>query len=149
MRLNGGGVSVWRNWTLPGLYGIFFTDGQIGICTSVKNMDLGGKEMKFDIVYAVMCEDQVEYASTAKEYAEEYADSQRYKARQEVLDEWGNDDPTEENIAEADFQAGFDGNYYEVVKINLSGKTEDDVVELPDGDEVEVSDILEKLRTSE
>lgn len=105
--------------------------------------------MKYDIVYVVMCEGEVEFASTDEESAEGYADNQSYNARQEVLDEWGNDDPTEKDIAEADFQAGFNGDYYEVVKVDISNKTEDDMVELPDGNEVEVSDILEKLRTSE
>lgn len=105
--------------------------------------------MKYGIVYVVMCDGEVEYASTNEELAEGYADNQGYNARQEVLDEWDNDDPTEEDIAEADFQAGFNGDYYEVVKVDISSKTEDDTIELPDGNEVEVSDILEKLRISE
>lgn len=105
--------------------------------------------MKYDIVYVVMCEGEVEYASTDEESAKGYADNQGYNARQEVLDKWGIDDPTEKDIAEANFQTGFDGGYYEVVKVDISNKTENDMVELPNGDEVEVSDILEKLRTSE
>lgn len=105
--------------------------------------------MKYDIVYVVMCEGEVLYVSKEEESAEGYADNQGYKARQEVLDEWGNDDPTENDIAEADFQAGFDGDYYEVVKVNISNLTENDMVEFPDGSEIEVSDILKKLRTSE
>lgn len=100
--------------------------------------------MKYDIVYVVMCEGEVKYASTYEESANEYADNQSYDARQEVLDEWGNDDPTEKDIAEADFQAGFNGDYYEVVKVDISNK-EDDMIELPDGNEVEVSDILRKI----
>ena len=105
--------------------------------------------MKYGIVYVVMGDGEVEDASTNEEVAEGYADNQGYNARQEVLDEWDNDDPTEEDIAEADFQAGFNGDYYEVVKVDISSKTEDDTIELPDGNEVEVSDILEKLRISE
>lgn len=105
--------------------------------------------MEYGIVYVVMNEGEVVYASTSKEFADGYADNQGYNARQEVLDKWGNDDPTEEDIAEADFQAGFDGDYYEVVKVNISSKTEDDIIELPDGREIEVADILEKLRISD
>ncbi len=105
--------------------------------------------MKYDIVYVVICEGEVEYASTDEETAEDYADEQMYIAREEVLDEWDNDDPTEKDIAEADFQAGFDGDYHEVVKVDISNRTENDMVELPNGNEVEVSDILEKLRTCE
>jgi len=105
--------------------------------------------MKYDIVYVVMCEGEVEYASTDEETAEDYVDEQMYNARKEVLDECDNDDPTEKDIAEADFQAGFDGDYHEVVKVDISNQTENDMVKLPNGNEVEVSDILEKLRTCE
>lgn len=48
--------------------------------------------MKYDIVYVVICEGEVEYASTDEETAEDYADEQMYIAREEVLDEWDNDD---------------------------------------------------------
>ena len=105
--------------------------------------------MKYGIVYVVMNEGEVEYASTNKEYAEAFADNKGYDAAQEVLEEWDNDDPTDEDIAEAGFQAGFDGDYYEVVKVNIANKTEDDMVELPDGTEIEVVEILEKLSTNE
>ena len=105
--------------------------------------------MKDNIVYVVMCEGEVEYASIDKETAETYADNQMYKAREEVLDEWGNDDPTEEDIAEADFQAGFDGDYREVIEVDISNRTENDMVELSDGNEIEVSDILEKIKICE
>ena len=102
--------------------------------------------MKYNILYIVMNEGEVEYASTDKERAEAYVDYQMYKARERVLDEWGNDDPTEKDIAEADFQAGFDGDYYKVVKVDISNLAEDDMIELPDGSEIEVSEILEKLK---
>lgn len=105
--------------------------------------------MKYNNVYVVMREGDVVYASTDKEMAEAYADSQMCNAREAVLKEWGNDDPTEKDIAEADFQAGFDGDYYEVIKVDISNKTEDDTLELPDGSEIEVSDILEELERCE
>ena len=101
--------------------------------------------MKKDIVYVVMNDAEVKYASINKEYAKEFAHDQSYNARQEILEEWGIDNPTYKDIAEADFQAGFDGYYYEVVKVNISNKTEGDIVELPDGTEIYVSEILEKL----
>lgn len=96
-------------------------------------------------IYVVMNEGEVAYASTDKESANAYADTQGFEARARVLEEWGNDDPSEDDIAEADFQAGFDGDYYEVVKVDISNLAEDDTVELPDGTEIEVSEILEKL----
>lgn len=96
-----------------------------------------------------MNEGEVVYASEDKEFAKAYADNQGYNARKKVLDEWGNDDPTEKDIAEADFQAGFDGDYYEVEKVDISNLTEDDMVEISDGSEINVSDILQKLEPSE
>ncbi len=102
--------------------------------------------MKYDNVYVVMCEGDVVYASTDEEMSEAYADNQMYNARKAILDELGNDGPTEKDIAEADFQAGFDGYYHEVIKVDISNKTEDDTLELSNGDEVDVSDIFEKLK---
>ena len=113
------------------------------------SINLGGIMMKYNIVYVVMCEGEVEFASTDEENAKTFADNQMYNAREEVLDEWGNDDPTENDIFEADYQAGFNGDYYEVIKIDISNRTVDDTLELPDGNEVEVSDILEKLQVCE
>ncbi len=105
--------------------------------------------MKYDVVYIVIREGEVEFASVDEESTEGYAYNQGFNARQEVLDEWDNDDPSEEDIAEADFQAGFNGDYYEVVEVDISNKTEDDTIELSNGDEIEVFDILKKLETIE
>lgn len=102
--------------------------------------------MKFSIVYIVMNEGEVVYASENKELAEAYADNQGYEARGRVLDEWENDDPSDEDIWEADFQAGYDGGCYEVQRVDISNLTDDDTVEILDGTEIDVSDILEKLR---
>ena len=113
----------------------------------LRNLNLGGSEMKYSIVYIVLSEGNVEYASTDKEAAEDFAESQRDNARQEILEEWSNDDPSEKDIYEADFQAGYDGYIYEVRKLDISNKTEDDMIEL-DGNEIEVSVILEKLKYS-
>lgn len=105
--------------------------------------------MKYNNVYIVIHEGDVVYASTDKESAEGYADEQMYNAREAVLDEWENDDPTEKDIEDADWQVGLNGDFYEVIKVNISNKMDDDTLELPNGDEVDVSDILEKLRTYE
>lgn len=110
-----------------------------------KNINLGGNGM-YNVVYVAMCNGVIKYASTEKDNANDYAYNQNVNARQEVLDEWENDDPTEEDIAEAAFQAGFDGEFYEVVKVDISNKTDDDTIELPDGTEVEVAEIKEALR---
>lgn len=101
--------------------------------------------MKYNTVYIVINEGEVAYASEDKEDAEAYADTKGYEARKRVLNEWGNDDPSDEDIGEADLQAGMDGDFYEVEKVNISGKSEDDTIELSDGIEINVSDILEKL----
>ncbi|MEY8425069.1 hypothetical protein AALB52_20480 [Lachnospiraceae bacterium 38-14] len=101
--------------------------------------------MKYNTVYIVINEGEVVYASEDKEDADAYADTKGYEARQRVLSEWGNDDPSDEDVAEADLQAGMDGDYYEVKRVNLSNKSEDDTIELSDGTEIDVSDIIEKL----
>lgn len=105
--------------------------------------------MEYCIVYVVMHEGVVQYVSTDEDSAEGYAISQSLNAGQAVLDEWDIDDPTEDDIAEAGFQAGFDGGDYEIFELNISNLAKDDMVKLPDGDEVEMSYILEKLEADE
>lgn len=105
--------------------------------------------MRYGIIYVVTNEGDVVYASTDKESATAYADTEAIEARERVLKEWGNDDPSESEIAEADFQAGWDGDCYEVEKIDISNHTEDDTVELRDGTEIEMSEILEKLEIAD
>lgn len=105
--------------------------------------------MKNGIVYIVMNEGEVVYASNEREVAETYANNKMYEARGEILDEWENDDATDEDIAEAEYQSAFYGECYEVEEVNISNLVEDDVVETLNGTEIEVSDILEKLELSE
>lgn len=102
--------------------------------------------MKFNIIYVVINQGEVMYATTSQQDAEGYADEQNYKAREAVLKDFGNDDPSYEDIAEADFTAGFYGDYHEVVTVNIANKTEDDMVILPDGDEIEVSELIKNLK---
>lgn len=94
------------------------------------------------MVYVVLREGEVVFASEDWEDAEGYAESKGFEARAEVLDEWGIDDPSEKDVFEADWQAGFDGDCYEVEAVDLSNLTEDDKVIVSDGTEIDVSDIL-------
>lgn len=104
--------------------------------------------MKYGIVYVVICDGEIVYASTDKSSAIAFANDESYAARQATLDEWDNDDPTPEDIAEADYQAAYDGDYYEVARLDISNKKEGDMVK-HSGDEYDVSDILEKLEENE
>lgn len=96
-------------------------------------------------VYVVISDGEVVYASEEREMAVGFAHTKTCEAGQRVLDEYGNDDPSDRDMAEAVFQAGFDGDYYEVVKVDISGLDSDDVVELDSGEELDVSDILEAM----
>ena len=96
-------------------------------------------------MYIVLSEGEVEYVSEDAELAEAYVYNQDCNARQEILKRWGIDDPTDKDIIEADFQAGIDGDSYEIVEVDISNKTEDDVIELLDGSEINVQIILKKL----
>ncbi len=101
--------------------------------------------MKYKIVYLIIKESDVVYASEDKESANGYAEEKNYKARIRVLKEWSIDDPTNKDIAEADYQVGYDGDFHEVKKVDISNLTEDDTIEIDDGTEIHVSDILENL----
>ena len=101
--------------------------------------------MKYSIVYAVMCDGEVAYASTNREDAREYVEDKGYKARKEILERNDVDDPEVGDIAYADFIAGYE-EYYEIEIIDITNKAEDDIIELSDGGEIEVSEILDKLK---
>lgn len=105
--------------------------------------------MKYSIVYIVLNEGEVVYASEDKESAQAYADSKSFEASGDVLDDWDIDDPTDEDIMEASFQAGYDGGCYEVERVNISDLSDDDTIEISDGSEIDVSDILEKMQIDE
>lgn len=105
--------------------------------------------MKYDKVYIVINEGEVAFASKDSELAHSYADNKEIEANQEVLADWDIDDPTDKDIMEAGFQAGYDGGCFEVEIVNISGLSEDDTIEISDGTEIDVSDILEKLEENE
>lgn len=92
-----------------------------------------------------MNEGEVVYASKYEENANSYAENQMYKGRESALKDLGIDDPNEDDISEADYQAGFDGEYYEVQMVDTSTQSEDHTVEIEDGTQIAVSDILKKL----
>lgn len=102
--------------------------------------------MKYKNVYIVINEGEIAFASTDRDEAKGYAETQEYINRDEVLERWGNEDPTEENLAEAVFQAGYDNGCYDVEKVDITGLSEDDTITTQDGTEIDVSDILEKLK---
>lgn len=101
--------------------------------------------MQVSKIYAVLNEDEVVFASEDRNEAEAFAEDKRYEARKRVLNDWDNDDPDVRDLDEADLQAGADGDIYEVIKVDLSKKTEDNMVELDNGVEIEVEEILEML----
>lgn len=100
-------------------------------------------------VYVVINDGEVVYASTDSSESEDFALTGAINATALVLDEDGNDDPSEEEMAEAAFRAGFDGDYYEVECVDISGLGVDDVVETNSGAELDVSDILDALNEAE
>lgn len=106
-------------------------------------------EKSENIVYAVINEGKVVYASRCEEVAQRYASEQENHAVTSILYEWDIDDPSTEDIERACYQAGYDGEVYEVCEIDISGKTEDDTIEIitDNGDcEIEVLEIFEALR---
>lgn len=98
--------------------------------------------MNYNTVFVVLKEGEIVYASSDKDSAEAYSYNQDCRGIDEVLADWGNDDPTDEDIAEAAFQAGLDGDICDIQSVNLSGKTEDDTIILEDGSEVTVAEIV-------
>ena len=98
-----------------------------------------------DYYYVVVSEGEVKGAFETKSEAYDFENDQNLKARERVLQDWGMDDPEEKDLDEASFQAGQDGDYYETVRVDLTGKDEDDMVVLPDGTEIDVSKILDNV----
>lgn len=105
--------------------------------------------MEYEIVYVVMKDQEVVYASTNSDDAENYSFNKNLEAGQEVLDDWENDDPTDKDILGASFKGGFDGGYHDVVEINISNKTEGEVIQLENGEEIDVTEVLKKLKEEE
>lgn len=101
---------------------------------------------KYGTVFIVVNEGEVVYASEDQEAANSFCANRMYAARESVLSDWENDDPDEDDIMEADFQAGFDGGFHEVEEIDLTGLSENEMTHLADGTEIDVDNILDLLK---
>ena len=101
--------------------------------------------MENEHLYIVINQGEVVFVSKDENEAHNYADEHNFNAQENVLDEWGNDDPTDEDIAQAAFQAGSDGEIYFVEEINSSDLEPDGSIECSDGSEIDVTDILDLL----
>lgn len=97
------------------------------------------------MIYVVMNDGEMVYASIDRDDADAYAYTQNVNGANETLEEWGNDDPTDEDMAEAAFQNGFDGGYHEVVCIDIDKADDNGIITLLDGTEVNVADVLDFL----
>ena len=103
---------------------------------------------EYDVVYVVTNEYEFADVFETMEEAEWYKQSKGTEAIQRVLDEWGIDDPTEEDIDNANIQAGIDGVCYEIEPVDISGMKEDDVIQLTNGAEVDMEEILKTLKAN-
>ena len=101
--------------------------------------------MENEHLYIVINQGEVVFVSKDENEAHNYADEHNFNAQENVLGEWGNDDPTDEDIAQAAFQAGSDGEIYFVEEINSSDLEPDGSIECSDGSEIDVTDILDLL----
>ena len=107
--------------------------------------------MKYGEVYIITKEFEFDNAFETREAAEWYKDNKETADLQRDLDEEGIGDLIEDDIEEANFQAEYNGEYYEIECIDISGLEEDAEVHLKNGDEIEVKeiiDILEKRKNS-
>lgn len=104
--------------------------------------------MKYGIVYIVLKEGEVIFADVDEERANTYAFNCNNESVNEILEnEWEIEDSSEKDIQEAAFQAGYDGEYYEVKGVDITNLTDDDTTETFDGEEIDVSDVLRCLKS--
>lgn len=99
------------------------------------------------IVYVVINEGEIVFASYDEEKANQFANEKKEDAINEVLNEWEIDDLTHEDMAEVNFQSGYDNGVWEISSIDISDIREDEEIEI-DGDIFEFNDLLEKLKES-
>ena len=107
------------------------------------------KKKKLSIVYAVIQEGEVIFACEDEEFAEAFAENRFDSAIKSILEEQDIDDPDEEDISNAAFKAGYDGDHCEVEMLDLSGLTEDDEVKISDGTFIDVYDIYKVFSDAE
>lgn len=85
----------------------------------------------YEIVYAVVQgETFAEVVFGTEEEAEAYCDRKGMDASGDALDEMGCEDPEFEDEMEASFYAGMQGDYWHVETVNLTGKDDNDLVEI-------------------
>ena len=106
--------------------------------------------MKKKIVYLALDEDEIKFASESKSEVNNYIENQAYEARARAMEELGiDDDETEEQLQRAELYASMEGYFLDKTKVNITGLDEDDEVELDNGTEIRVGDILDKLDEDE
>ena len=90
------------------------------------------------IVYAVLNEGENEFASEDEELANSYADKSWQEDIQETADEYDFDLDNPKQLDAAQYQAGFDGGVYDVVKVDTDKFDDNDemTVQLSVGEEV-------------
>lgn len=105
--------------------------------------------MQKNIVYVVVKEEELVFVSSDLEEANDYKMNDSIEATADVLEEWDNDDPSEEDIVAASFQAGYDGDNCEIFSVDISKYVKGDTVELDDGSEVDYNKIVKLLKENE
>lgn len=96
-------------------------------------------------VFVVLDEYVPVFASPYRATAQAFIDNEMLKSRNSYLKEWGNDDPSEKDLMEANGQA----DTFEMRRCNLSGVDYDDTIELDNGMEIDASDIFDLLKESD
>lgn len=97
-------------------------------------------------VYLVLHDGEAIGAYEDADVAESIVDSKNTSDMDGVLNNWGNNDPTYKDVAEASFQSGFDGDY-SVESVDLD-EAEYGTVYLADGSEIDVEEVEELLESS-
>ena len=97
-------------------------------------------------VYLVLHDGEAIGAYEDMEVAEAVVDSKNTSDVDAVLNDWGNNDPTDNDVAEASFQNGFDGEY-SLDSLDLD-EAEYGTVYLSDGSELDIEEVEELLESS-
>ena len=95
-------------------------------------------------IYIILNEGEVIYVSEDKDSAVQYMYNKIYENSNKVLSEWGNDDPTSEDVDEATIQAGCDYGDYDIKTVAISN-LDKETIDFSDGTEIYSDDIFEKM----
>jgi hypothetical protein len=90
------------------------------------------------VIYVVLNEGEIVFASEDEELANGYADKSWQKDIQDTANEYGFDLNNPKQLDAAQYQAGFDGGVYDVVKVDTNKFDDNDemTVQLSVGEEV-------------